>query len=128
MQSDPRRSHRLFVPVLLGLVLLSICTRAQDIPVEELLENPQQYDGQPVSVVGTIANYREKISRAGNAYTTFRLQADGAAVNVFIWGHQGLGDGQRVRVQGVYRRVKRVGRYTFYNEIEAWQIRRVGKQ
>lgn len=42
--------------------------------------------------------------------------------DIFAWGHQGLQNRQRVRVRGIYRHVKRVRQYTFYNEIEAWQI------
>ncbi len=110
------------VGLLLFTFSLWAVVQQQDVPLEELLQNSEQYDGQAVSVVGTIQNYRERVSRAGNAYTTFRLEAEGVSVNVFIWGHQGLSNGQKVRVQGIYQRVKRVGRYTFYNEIEAWRI------
>ncbi|MEN3026888.1 MAG: hypothetical protein ABDH31_04150, partial [Chlorobiota bacterium] len=84
---------------LLALLLVAPAA-TRDLPLRELAENPELYDEQSVSVVGTIANYRERVSRAGNPYTTFRLEEDGASVNVFAWGHQGLQSGQQVRVRG----------------------------
>jgi hypothetical protein len=38
---------------------------------------------------------------------------------VFTFGRPALQDGQRVAVRGTFSTTKRVGRYTFHNEIEA---------
>lgn len=91
------------------------------VAISALVQHPDQYDGKTVSVIGTITGYREHVSARGNPYTTFRL-VDGGAVSVFIWKHQGLRDGIRVRVIGTFSKVRRVGRYTFFNEIEARRI------
>lgn len=104
------------------VVLLSLVALAQAVSVATLLADPDRYDGQVVTVSGVVSGYRERVSRAGNAYTTFRLEEGSSSVAVFAWGHRGLRDGQRVRVTGVFQRIRRVGRYTFYNEIEARRV------
>lgn len=95
---------------------------AQAVSVAALVGDPDRYDGRVVTVAGVVSGYRERVSRAGNPYTTFRLEEGGGSVAVFAWGHRGLRDGLRVRVTGVFQKVRRVGRYTFYNEIEARRI------
>ena len=104
------------------VVLPPLPAFSQALSVASLVENPGRYDGKVVTVSGVITAYRERVSRAGNPYTTFRLQEGGASVGVFAWGHRGLREGARVRVTGVFQRVRRVGRFTFYNEIEVRRI------
>jgi hypothetical protein len=94
-------------------------------PIQNLLQTPDQYDGKTVTVDGTITAYRERVSRQGHAYTTFRVGANGRSVSVFAWKPQGLANGLRVRVTGTFSKEKHVGRYTFRNEIEAQRIERL---
>jgi hypothetical protein len=65
-----------------------------------------------------VSNIQPRVSHRGNAYETFRL-CDSKCVSVFAWGHPGLAAGQHSIVRGEYDAVKHVGRYTFYNEINA---------
>ncbi len=95
---------------------------APGVSIRALIQDPDQYDGKVVSVAGTITAYRERVSAAGNPYTTFRLAEGDASVSVFIWDRQGLRDAQKVRVTGTFAKVKRVGTYTFDNEIQAHRI------
>jgi hypothetical protein len=44
-------------------------------------------------------------------------------VSVFTWGPPVLSNGDRVEVEGVFQQVTHVGRYTFYNEVEAQRVR-----
>jgi len=111
-----------FLALLLTLLIAPPSLAQVAATVPDVVKNPDRYDGQTVSTTGTIAAYRERVSRAGNPYTTFRLEDAGASVAVFAWKHQGLRDGLRVRVTGKFAKVKQVGRYTFYNEIEAQRI------
>ncbi len=113
---------RLYALLILFWALPALAQPA--IAISALVQHPNQYDGKTVSVTGTVVGYRERVSGRGNPYTTFRL-TDGGAVSVFIWNHQGLRDGIRVRVVGTFSRVRRVGRYTFFNEIEARRIEAV---
>ncbi len=43
-------------------------------------------------------------------------------LNVYALGHVQVKEGQAVKVTGIYQRVKRVGKYTFHNEIDAASI------
>ena len=118
------RSH---ICRLLGLsvvLLLSISPLlAQEAAtVTAVAQHPDQYDKKTINVTGTIADYRERVSARGNEYTTFRLQDRGASISVFAWKHPGLRNRQRVRVIGVFTRLKRVSKYEFHNEIEAQRI------
>ncbi|MDR7434527.1 MAG: hypothetical protein QN189_05295 [Armatimonadota bacterium] len=113
---------KVFLVFLLVTLLLPSALAQLTVTVRDIVQNPDRYDGQIVSVTGTIAAYRERISARGNPYTTFRLEEGGASVAVFAWRHQGLRNGLRVRVVGRFDKMKRVGQYTFYNEIEAQRI------
>jgi hypothetical protein len=92
------------------------------VSVQALTQDPDHYDGKVVAVVGTITAYRERVSNAGNPYTTFRVMDGGASVAVFIWNKQGLGDGQRVRVTGAFAKVGRAGSFTYDSEIQAHRV------
>ncbi len=124
-----RRSSLLAIALLWGVIVVSLLglpllpAYAQgSVSVEDIVRDPDRYDGRMVVVVGNINSYRERVSRRGNPYTTFRLEDGGFSVAVFVWGHQGLSNGKRVRVTGMFQKVKRVGQYTFYNEISADQV------
>ncbi len=120
-----RVGARVLAGVLLVLLTVAAVLAQPSVSVRDLVENPDLHHGQVVAVVGTITQYRERVSARGNPYTTFRLTEDGAWVSVFAWQHRGLRNGLRVRVVGRFDKVKRVGRYTFHNEIEAQRIERV---
>ena len=114
-----RLERTLGVAVLLVLLTAPAVLAQQLLTISVLLQHSDQYDGKVVSVTGAITAYSERVSARGNAYTTFRMEEGGASISVFAWEHQGLHDGLRVRVTGTFDKVKRVGRYTFYNEIQA---------
>lgn len=93
-------------------------------PAEKILADKNSYDGKEVSVSGTVsADLKLKKSKAGKDYTTFSLQGDsGKRIKVFIWGRLKIQGGQKVRVTGIFHKVKKVGEHTFRNEIEAKEI------
>jgi hypothetical protein len=112
-------SNKLGVALLfLWLSVGSSLARAAEVTPSQLLANPTKFDGQHVSVSGTAQYVRQKTSRRGNEYETFSL-CDQACVNMFTWGHPNVAEGKLLLVQGTFTEVKRVGRYTFLNEIEA---------
>jgi DNA polymerase III alpha subunit len=97
---------------------------AQETTVEKTLANKDSFDGKEVSVSGIVSKLKLKTSKGGNEYTTFSLtNGSGVSLNVFVWGHSKVKEGQKVKVIGTYRKVKKVGRYTFYNEIEATEVK-----
>jgi hypothetical protein len=108
---------------LLGFVYANLALADSDTTVENILGNRDLYDGKEVSVPGTVSNLKFKTSKAGNAYTTFSVvEKSRHSINVYVRKHPKLRNGEKVKVTGTYRKVKRVGRYTFYNEIEATEI------
>ncbi len=112
----------LLTAVVLSLVCVPPAMSDQGTSLRALVENPDQFDGKVVSVVGTVAAYRESVSEVGNPFTTFRLSDGDASVAVFIWNKQGLSNGQKVRVTGAFAKVKHLGTVTFDNEIQAHRI------
>ena len=122
MQPAPRIPLRwfLFPALLLGAPPAS----AGEAALSAVVQAPAQFDGQTLTLRGTITALNETVSRGGNDYTTFKLQdADGRAVSIFKWGHPSLKDGDWVEVEGIFRQTKHAGAYTFHNEVEAQSIR-----
>ncbi len=96
----------------------------EEVSVEKILKNKELFHGKEVVVLGVVTKLKLKTSKAGKDYTTFSLKGEAEEdLKVFIWGHQNLKEGQKVRVAGIYRTIKKVGRYTFKNEIEASEIK-----
>ena len=107
--------------VLAGILCLAAPTRgATAMSLRTLARDADRYDGKVITVVGTIAAYREGVTGAGSPYTAFRLVDGDASVAVFIWNKQGLGNGQRVRVTGAFERIRQFG--PVEGEIQAHRI------
>jgi hypothetical protein len=62
---------------------------------------------------------KHKVSKRGNPYTIFALSDGTSAIKIFTFGTPEINRGDKVKVKGVFYKVKYVGRYTFYNEIDA---------
>jgi hypothetical protein len=110
----------------LGLILVMglapVALAQATVTVGALAQHGDQYDHKTVAVVGTVGQYQERVSRAGNPYTVFKLENEGAVVSVYARGHWHLKNGMRVKVSGTFDVEHRVGRYTFRNEITAFGI------
>lgn len=72
-------------------------------------------------VAGTITNLNERVSRAGNAYYPMDLSDGRRAIHVFSFGTAPCRAGGAT-VEGTFSKVKRQGRYTFYNEVTASRV------
>jgi hypothetical protein len=70
---------------------------------------------------GRLRFFKKTTSRRGNDYTLFKLQGprDCGTVDVFMWGHPKLGNGDHVRVEGVFESVHHQDRSVFYNQESA---------
>jgi exonuclease VII large subunit len=116
-----------FLWIIIFVLAIVLCGNfsyaAIETTVQKILANRDSYDGQEVAVSGTVSRLKLKTSKVGNDYTTFSLMSEsGGSLTIFVWGQTKLKQGQKVKVTGTYRKFKRVGRYTFYNEIEATEI------
>jgi hypothetical protein len=105
-------------------LLLCFVERPQPAKIEELLQYGKKFDAKEVVTRGFVADFEQRISRAGNAYFVFKLKADTKPkakwVNVYGRGKldPAAKNGQNVDVTGTYRVEKKVGSSTFKNEIE----------
>ncbi len=83
----------------------------------EVLADPDRFDGQSVTVSGTIVNVRDL------GPTSFALElSDGQrSIRVLWFGPLGCGAGVAASADGVFRKTKREG-YRIYSEVEATRI------
>ena len=124
-----RNPRRLF-PILLGvaaiLAALDISQALALQPIGDILARPEAFDGRQVVLAGRASAVDPRTSRRGNDYFTFRLSDETAAsLKVFSWGKPMFAPGDRVEVHGRFQRQRRVGRYTFTNEVEALRVRKL---
>lgn len=107
--------------VVLSLLLVA-AVEAADAAVKDLLSDPARYDGQSVSLAGTLTQLDARVSRRGNAYYTFKLDDGSARVTVFAFGQPPCPSGSRVTVDGAFRRVKQVSGHTFHDQVDARRV------
>jgi len=107
--------------IVLWLLLAVSCLTGEPtkITISTIVVNPDHHDGVKVEVVWNVYNLKVQVSRCGNHYYTFTPADEKAELRVFTFGHPCIDNGDRVKVIGIYQKVKRVGRYRFYNEIDA---------
>jgi hypothetical protein len=110
-----RGSVLVFVLILLAWTSTAF---AKAVRPSQIVGNPTTYNGKHLTVSGTVQNVTAKSSRRGNEYETFDL-CDNSCLKVFAWGHPELREGQQSCVSGTFDAVKHIGRYTFYNELDA---------
>ena len=119
----PRIVMRFGVALLL-LSLLSIVATAQAVRTSpsEIRGNTDRFDGQAVTISGTVTNLQEQVSRAGRPYYTFDLSDGTEAVRAFSFGKAPCRSGGAT-VDGTFAKVKQQGQYTFSNEVTATRVR-----
>lgn len=129
---SPPRGERIKVrgltlTALLGVLLLlaspALAARADYVTTKELLGAPDKWHGRSVVLSGAVAHLEPRVSGRGNAYFTFQLVDGTGVVRVFSYGTPEVRDGQRVQVEGIFHKIKRVGTHTFENQVDARRIR-----
>ena len=122
-----RRAHQLLGRhrvAFLGALLLTglLVPPLHALTVGEVLQAPEHFDGEVVTLTGRAQRVRTQVSRHGNEYTTFSLTDGSGRLTVFAWGNIHVTSAERVEVHGQFDHVKHVGRYTFYNELSATSV------
>ena len=109
---------------ILGLLASGASAVAADVAICSLVAKPSNFDRQVITFQGTAGDVKKKTSRRGNDYMLFKMQGPGSCgtVDVFIWGHPKLSDGDHVRVEGVFETVHHQDQLVFYNQVEATKI------
>ena len=114
---------------ILNFLPVFLLASPQKVQIKEVIKNPDKYDNKRITVEGYIQNIKPKISQKGNKYTTFKISdKESNYLKVFLWGweeieKQNIKEGDKVEVEGKFQKVKYVGKYKFYNEIEAERIK-----
>jgi hypothetical protein len=107
---------------LLSLLPTVATAQAVRTSPSEILGNADRFDGQTVTISGTVTNLQEQVSRAGRPYYTFDLSDGTEAVHVFSFGKAPCKLGGAT-VDGTFAKVKQQGQYTFSNEVTATRVR-----
>jgi len=89
----------------------------------DLLSHADQYDKQVVVVVGKVTGLQVATNRQGQLAYGFLLNDAKGSVKVVGLGKAEVHDGEQVIVEGVFSRLRQVGRAVVYNEIKASSIR-----
>lgn len=108
-----------FYALIILLLFITFLIAGEVVSIKSILDNPQKFDGKVVTVKGEVNSLKFKVSKRGNPYFTFKVDDGEAEIMVFSYGKPWIDNGQKVKVTGVFNAVKRVGQYTFYNEIDA---------
>jgi len=85
----------------------------------ELVAHPEQYDRQMVVVAGRVTHLQIATNRQGQLAYGFLLSGDKGTVKVIAMGKAEVREGDQVIVEGVFNRLRQVGRAIIYNEIKA---------
>lgn len=112
-----RTLSRAFHSVVLLALVAGVWAQEQ-VTVQALLTDGQKYDGKQVVLVGTVRNLKEKVSKKGNPYYTFKIGEGKQTISVFGYGKATAKEGDRVRVTGKFAVEKRVGYAIYRNEID----------
>ncbi len=123
--------NRQILRSVLGILFLSLMlsplqtAQATDrVAIQEILAHPDDYEGKEIIRVGNATVVQPRASKRGNEYTLFTLlDGSGDGIKVFARGHPKVEVGQTVTVTGVFQKTRGVGRFTFYNEVEARDIK-----
>jgi hypothetical protein len=88
----------------------------------DLQMDPDRFDGQAVTLQGTVEKLREKVSPDGAPYVKFRLSDGPSAVRVFSIGRSPCRNGMQATVEGTFERVNRLGRLAYYDQVTATRV------
>lgn len=91
--------------------------------IAELLAHPEQYDHQDVVVAGKVTNVQLATNRQGQPAYGFLLQDQAGTLKVISLGQLEVREGDFVIVEGVFSRLRQVGRVIVYNEIKALSVK-----
>jgi hypothetical protein len=91
----------------LGAALVAITTaQAAPVSVGDILSNPDRFDGQVVTIEGTVTNFRQTVSPLGDPYYKFDLSDGQQAIRVLSRGTPLCRSGA-VMVEGTFNKMRR---------------------
>jgi hypothetical protein len=93
------------------------------IEIAELLAHPEQYDHRDIVVTGKVTNVQLATNRQGQPAYGFLLQDQAGTIKVVSLGQLEVREGDFVIVEGIFSRLRQVGRTVVYNEIKALSVK-----
>ncbi len=113
---------------LLAFSLVPLLAQASGLlEITELLTHPEQYDRQEVVVTGQVTNVQLATNRQGQPAYGFLLKDQAGTLKVISLGQIEVREGDQVIVEGVFSRLRQVGRTIIYNEIKALSIKPINR-
>jgi hypothetical protein len=102
------------------VLLVSIALAAENITVSAILKDPSRFDNKAITVVGKVAKFKARTSRAGNKYFTFDLTEGTSHIPVYGKGElkPEPKDGDKVEATGLFAKERKLGSSTFKNELD----------
>jgi len=124
-----RAPFLMMAPLLLFVLSLmpSLVHASGLLEITELLTHPEQYDRQEVVVTGQVTNVQLATNRQGQPAYGFLLKDPAGTLKVISLGQVEVREGDQVIVEGVFSRLRQVGRTTIYNEIKALSIKPINR-
>ena len=119
----PRTSCAWAVVFFLFLLPAAPAAAVGLIEIAELLAHPELYDHQDVVVTGKVMNVQLATNRQGQPAYGFLLQDQAGTLKVISLGQLEVHEGDQVIVEGVFSRLRQVGRTIVYNEIKALSVK-----
>lgn len=110
-----------------SVLMVAVAFAADALTVDKLLADRDSHDGKAVTVKGEVDDYRQRESRQGNPYITFKLKGENKVANIYLRGKL-EGDampknGDTVEVMGMYQKEKKVtDSFTSKDEIDASKV------
>ena len=98
-----------------------------DVTIEELLSNRNEYSGTRVRLEGFVDKVEYTESNKGEPFTLFRLN-DGTDDEVRVYyedEHLALSKGDKVQIQGRYKKQKKYFLYKIKNVIKARTVKKI---
>src|SRR4026208_1305795 len=126
LNSHQSRASLLMMAPLLLLVtgfIPSLVYASGLLEIPELLTHPEQYDRQEVVVTGQVTNVQLATNRQGQPAYGFLLKDPAGTLKVISLGQVEVREGDQVIVEGVFSRLRQVGRTIVYNEIKALSVK-----
>lgn len=126
---NSRASLLLMAPFLLLVLsfMPSLAHASGLLEITELLTHPEQYDHQEVVVTGQVTNVQLATNRQGQPAYGFLLKDPAGTLKVISLGQVEVREGDQVIVEGIFSRLRQVGRTTIYNEIKALSIKPINR-
>lgn len=93
--------------------------------IKSLLKHSDQYHQQTVSVTGEAAEIKTVTGPRNLPFYTFLLKDQDASVTVVMQGKPEVFEGDHVLVRGVFFKIRKAGRTTVSNRIEATEVQRL---